>query len=79
MLVSRGKLDPNEADEDGDTALMEAAWSGNLETVIALLDLGADLNARTRSGGTPLTAAIREGNERVAGLLRERGARESEV
>ena len=40
-LIDAG-ADVNAADEDGDTALMNAAWNGHVETVKLLLEAGAD-------------------------------------
>jgi ankyrin repeat protein len=42
--------------------------------VSLLLELGADLEARTRLGMTPLALALEEDDEAIAGLLRARGA-----
>jgi ankyrin repeat protein len=44
--------------------------------VSLLLDLGADIDARTSLGMTPLALAIEDGDATTAGLLRSRGAAE---
>ncbi len=44
--------------------------------VSLLLDLGADIEARTSLGMTPLALAIEDGDATIAGLLRARGAAE---
>lgn len=42
---------------DGETLLHEAAGTGDLDLIAALVDTGADVNARTDSGATPLDLA----------------------
>jgi ankyrin repeat protein len=56
------------------TALMEAGFTGQLEIARALLDAGADTNARSRSGETPLMLACAGGHPALVRLLIERGA-----
>lgn len=67
-------------DEDGATALMNAATSGNIEVVTLLLDKGADVNAASASGLTALAnvAGSNPDNENgvtIVKLLLARGAR----
>jgi len=50
---------PNIITEKGMTALMLAAASGRADNVIALLDNGADVNARNENGRTALMWAAR--------------------
>ena len=57
------------------TALHMAARRGNVEVAEALLDCGADLDARDRSGDTPLRRAVNCRKAPVAALLMARGAR----
>ena len=45
-------------EDDSSTALMHAAWKGDMETVKFLLKKGADANAETEAGMTPLGCAI---------------------
>lgn len=59
------------------TPLMLAAAHGHLETVRALLDLGADVNAEDMTGWTALHAAARNGYPDIVRLLLERGARQT--
>lgn len=64
-------------DEVDATPLHYAAWKGHAETVGALLDLGAEINATshdTHYGGTALHAAAHGNHKEVAALLLERGA-----
>ncbi len=55
-------------------ALVAAAYEGRLETVRALLDLGADVNRANINGITPLKTSAIQGHPDVVRLLLERGA-----
>ena len=61
-------------DEYAKTGLHWAAETDQLETARVLLDEGADIEATTTWGATPLDWAATMGSTRVAGLLLERGA-----
>lgn len=52
----------------------EAVRQGNLATVTALLDQGADVNARFRYGATALFKAAERGHTEIVKLLLARGA-----
>jgi hemoglobin len=56
------------------TALHMAARRGNVEVAEALLDCGADIEARDSLGETPLRRAVNCGKTGVASLLLTRGA-----
>jgi ankyrin repeat protein len=56
------------------TALHMAARRGNMEVAKALVDCGADVNARDKSGDTPLQRAKNCRKTGVASLLVSRGA-----
>lgn len=56
------------------TALHMAARRGNVEIATALLDCGADIEARDSAGVTPLRRAVNCRKPTVAALLRARGA-----
>jgi ankyrin repeat protein len=83
-LLERG-LDPNRTDWLGKTFLHVCAETGNRAVAAALLDAGADINAReVEFQGTPLAAAVRScanGNDgqakrgkRMIEFLLKRGA-----
>jgi len=54
--------------------LHDAASAGDVEQVGTLLDQGADIDARSERGETPLILAILAGHDAVAERLIERGA-----
>ena len=54
---------------DGRTALMTAALWGNLASATRLLEGGADLTLRTKSGVTALDCARSRGHSEVVALL----------
>jgi hypothetical protein len=77
LLVAAG-ADPNAAiGGDGETPLHWAASSDDVDVADALMDAGADLEARGGSiaAGTPLDNAVGYGCWHVARRLVERGAR----
>jgi ankyrin repeat protein len=60
--------------------LLQAVWDRRpARTVAALLDAGAPVDAPDEHGLTPLRVAVRWGDDAVADLLRERGARDAGV
>ena len=67
-------LDIKSRDITGSTALMKAAYEGNIDSVRALLDAGADVNEQDDFGWTALMAAVESGNYSLVQLLLERGA-----
>src|SRR2546430_1230492 len=56
------------------TALMWAATAQTVEIAQALVEKGADVNARSRTGFTPLMFAAREGSLELSRLLLASGA-----
>ena len=75
LLLMDYRTDINEADYLGWQAIHYAAKAGNCEAVInALLDRGADVNAKANKGITPLHLAILEKNEPEIFALLEHGA-----
>ena len=82
ILLSRHAIDPNQKLEDGNTALHMACFRpGELTEFIifSLLERGADINAPNLAGDTPLHAAVRGGNVRIAQVLLENGASKQKV
>ncbi len=73
VLLNAPGLEVDTASEFGETALMLAAFKGNMELVQTLLAKGASVN---RVGGwTPLHYAATEGHDEIVQLLLEKGAR----
>lgn len=60
--------------EPGETPLHVAAKVGDVEAIRALLQKGADLNARRDDGRSPLSGALSNGQTEVAGMLLSVGA-----
>ena len=73
-LVRAGARVDERSDSKGCTALHMAARRGNTEVAEALLDCGADINARDKAGVTPLQRAKNCRKAAVALLLSSRGA-----
>lgn len=77
-LLKKG-ANPNLRDrETGETLLMSAAQYSTPEVVQALIDGGADVNARNMSGQTALTLADKNNlwREEIVALLKRRGAKQ---
>lgn len=74
LLLESG-VDINADDGDGgDTVLMHAAATGNVDAVRWMLDHGANINARNSNWETPFSYACAWDHLDVAKLLSERGA-----
>jgi ankyrin repeat protein len=75
LLVEHGSDVNAFADNElGVHPLNSAVAAGKRETVETLLGAGADPNAPTRSGHTPLDVAKANGDKEIAALLRSHGA-----
>jgi uncharacterized protein len=65
-----------DTDENGWTLLHQDSLSGSAPTVEIMLKHGADPNARTRTGATPMSLARSLGWDKVVALLAKHGATE---
>ncbi|HEX6491288.1 MAG TPA: ankyrin repeat domain-containing protein [Gaiellaceae bacterium] len=75
LLAERGADVNAFADNElGVHVLNSAAAAGERETVLVLLEHGANPNARTRNGLSALDAAAANGDQELAELLRAHGA-----
>jgi len=76
-LLLAHRAQTNIFDSNGHTCLHTAAFhDDNIEIIRLLIEHGADVNARMEGGETALSLAIKQGNNNVAELLRQNGARE---
>lgn len=66
--------DAHGRDDDGRTALHEAAEDGHEKECERLLDRGAHVNARDDDGRTPLHLAAKKGHKDVCRILLKEGA-----
>ena len=73
-IMSRTETGRTAADGGGHTALMCAALDGRTAVVKALLDKGADVNARDKEGRTALMFAVINLHRDAVRVLVERGA-----
>jgi uncharacterized protein len=68
------RVDVNEADANGTTALHNAVWAGDLATTDLLLRNGATVSAANAFGVTPVYIAAEQGNAAVLRRLLDAGA-----
>jgi ankyrin repeat protein len=76
--IAKG-ADPNAPNDRGTLPLhfaflKDGGWPGRLDVVEALLQGGADVNARMKNGGTALHMAVGRSSRELVELLIERGA-----
>jgi ankyrin repeat protein len=74
FLLDRG-LDINARNNQGETALLIAAWNGTDDLVQVLLKRGADPNVKSRKGLSALRVASANGYAGVVKMLLEHGAK----
>ncbi|KAF2420343.1 ankyrin [Tothia fuscella] len=74
--VDDGKLPPNQSADDrsadGKTPLIHVSCTDNVEFATLLLEYGADIDAVTKDGQTPLTTAVTYNSRQVLQLLLDR-------
>ena len=74
LLLDQGKANIEETEPLGEnSALNQAASTGNASTVALLLSKGARVDTRNKSGDTPLLIAAQFGQTEVCELLLEKG------
>ncbi|MFJ8751607.1 ankyrin repeat domain-containing protein [Streptomyces sp. NPDC102441] len=61
-------------DQQGNTALMLAAYHGRTETVRALVARGADVDLRNARDQSPVAGALFKGEDAIVGVLVAAGA-----
>ncbi len=64
----------NQRTADGSTALLVAAYEGQLDVVRLLIEKGADVNAMNENGFTPAMVAAYVGYDEIVSILRQHGA-----
>eukprot|EP00733_Pompholyxophrys_punicea_P001353 Pompholyxophrys_punicea_v1_NODE_640_length_1540_cov_18.216835.p1 type:complete len:209 gc:universal NODE_640_length_1540_cov_18.216835:373-999(+) len=74
LIIENELIDIDTGDYDKRTALHVAAGEGHYDIVKYLVERGASVNVKDRTGGTPLSDSIRAGHERVSKYLLEHGA-----
>jgi ankyrin repeat protein len=74
FLLKRG-VDIDARNDQGETALIIAAWYGREELVELLLTKGADSNVKTRNGLTALKVAKANGYDHIVKKLLGHGAK----
>ena len=74
LLISLATVSAQETKQQLNDKLFEAARGGDAAAVTALLDKGADVNAKFRYGATALFKAAERGNADVVKVLLARGA-----
>jgi ankyrin repeat protein/protein-tyrosine phosphatase len=74
LLLQHPKIDINIADSNGNTPLLLAVMSGNVNCVAMLLNKGASVNVCSMLGTTPLHVAAERGHVNFVHLLLGAGA-----
>lgn len=75
FLVKRGANVNYGVKTGGQTALLSAIYGAHPEAVEALIELKADVNAKTKDGDTPLKAAMKGDQEDIVKILKAAGAK----
>jgi ankyrin repeat protein len=75
FLVKRGANVNYGVKTGGQTALLSAIYAAKPEAVEALIELKANINAKTKDGDTPLKAAMKGDQEDIVKILKAAGAK----
>jgi ankyrin repeat protein len=75
-LINRGQ-NVNQGTSNGHRPLQMLLRRNETEAALLLIEKGADIHSRDRSGLTPFEVAVTVGNKRIADLLILRGARKT--
>jgi len=75
FLVKRGAKVNHGVKEGAQTALLSAIYGAHADAVQALVELKADVNAKTKDGDTPLKAAMKGDQDDVVKILQAAGAK----
>lgn len=67
-------IDPNMSNQDGNTFLMLAAYSGHAELTKALIEKGADVNKLNGRNQSPLAGVIFKKEDQLVDILLKAGA-----
>lgn len=73
MLFNNHQTDLSDMDKNHRTALHHACFYGNMVALETLLNRGADLQAETIEGLSPLHIAVMGGHEEIVKFLIKRG------
>jgi uncharacterized protein len=76
FLAKRGANVNHGVKQGGQTALLTAIYGAKPKAVQALIELKADVNAKTKDGDTPLKAARKGDQEDIVELLKAAGAKQ---
>lgn len=74
-LLLKNKADVNAVDEQGESALLIAAYFGYEELTHLLVEKGADVNLKSKSGISPLFIAADRDKVKIVNYLLPKGAR----
>eukprot|EP00731_Ephydatia_muelleri_P014725 Em0008g445a len=74
IFLSGTEISPNSRSKDGQTALHISSKNGHTDTMVALLERGADIYARDKDGQTALHISSKNGHTDTVVALLERGA-----
>jgi ankyrin repeat protein len=73
-LIDKGADIDIKSDRTGQTPLMAAATYGHLTILNVLIEMGVDLNAKSKNGSTALMLAAAEGHTEIVITLLDKGA-----